>query len=266
VVVPGSHDRYGIGQGGAIMSLKPMSYSDPDNGATSETSMYWGGYGTDISGLTNYNHVITTSSNTTNTQSGGLSSDSSAYIPRQTAVNGTPTRSKSPYAPSPYVSSDYKSGGHNALYSTTASDSGSDRNVLADFGGTANTKIITDLATAQSNWKTDSSITNNYNAGYYPAACCCARYKTVGTKSGEWYLPAAGELGYIVPRLYDINATISALNTKYGVGVQLYANDFYWSSSECSNIRAYSVYTGNGLVGNYNKNKYNFYVRAFLRV
>jgi hypothetical protein len=266
VVIPGEHDVYGNGTCG-VMSLKPMSYSYPDNGATSETSMYWGGYGTDISSLTNYNKVITTSSNKTNTQSGGLSSSSTTYIPRQAAVNGTPTRSDSPYAPSPYVGSDYKSGGHNALYSTTASNSGSNRNVLADFGGIANTKIITDLATAQSNWKTDSSITNNSGAGYYPAACCCARYKTVGTKSGEWYLPAAGELGYIVPRLFDINATISALQTKYGssVGVQLFTRLNYWSSSEYSIYYAYYVCTDNGLV-RYNYKNNELCVRAFLRV
>jgi hypothetical protein len=266
VVIPGEHDVYGNGTCG-VMSLKPMSYSDPDNGATSETGMFWGGFGTDISVLTNYTKVITTSSNTTNTESGGLSSDSYAFIPKQNAVDGTPTRDKSPYAPSPYVGSDYKSGGPNALYSTTASDSGSNRNMLADFGGIANTKIITDLATAQSNWKTDSTITNNSGAGYYPAACCCARYKTVGTKSGEWYLPAAGELGYIVPRLYDINATISALNTKYGagVGVQLYALNLYWSSSEYDNFSAYYVSTSSGGVNGSHKND-SYCVRAFLRV
>jgi hypothetical protein len=139
--------------------------------------------------------------------------------------------------------------------------------MLADFGGIANTKIITDLATAQSNWKTDSTITNNSGAGYYPAACCCARYKTVGTKSGEWYLPAAGELGYIVPRLYDINATISALNTKYGagVGVQLYALNLYWSSSEYDNFSAYYVSTSSGGVNGSHKND-SYCVRAFLRV
>ena len=265
VVVPGSHDRYGIGQGCAIMSLKSMSYSDPDNGATSETKMYWGGYGTDISGLTNYNHVITTSSNTTNTESGGLSNADNAYLPRQGSVDGTPTRSNSPYAPSPYVGSDYKSGGSNALYSTTASDSGSDRNVLADFGGIANTATITSLSES---WKT-GSISNSYDtAGVYPAAQTCARYNTVGTKSGEWYLPAAGELGYIVPRLYDINATISALNTKYGsrVGVQLYTdNRYYWSSSEYSERYAYVVGTTYGYV--YRSSKaIECYVRAFRRI
>ena len=267
VVIPGEHNVYGNGTCG-VMSLKSMSYRDPDNGATSGTYMYWGGYGTDISSLTNYNKVITTSSNTTNTQSGGLSSNAYAYIPRQAAVDGTPSRSHSPYAPSPYVGSDYKSGGHNTLYSTTASNSGSNYNVLADFDGIINTKIITGLATAQSNWKTDSTITNNRGAGYYPAACCCARYKTVGTKSGEWYLPAAGELGYIIPRLFDINATISALQTKYGntVGVQLSTDyDYYWSSSECNNDDAYNVRTDDGYVG-YDGKDGDYYVRAFLRL
>ena len=278
VVVPGSHDRYGIGQGCAIMSLKPMSYSDPDNGATSETGMYWGYNSLDISVLTNYNKVITTSSNTTNTESGGLSSGSWACLPRQGSVDGTPTRSQSPYAPSPYIGSDYKSGGYNALYSTTASDGGGNYNVLADFGGIANTATITSLSES---WKT-GVISNSYDtAGVYPAAQTCARYNTVGTKSfkdctadeigngtGFWFLPTAGELSYIVPRLYDINDTISALNTKYGavVGVQLSTSDhYYWSSSEYDVSGAYGVSTGDG--GVYVGNKgYGAYVRAFLRV
>ena len=260
VVVPGSHERYGVGQGGAMMSLKPMSYDDPDNGATSETGMYWG-YRVDISGITNYNKVITTSSNTTNTQSGGLSSDSFAYIPRQAAIDGTPTRNNSPYAPSPYVGSDYKSGGFNALYSTTASDSGSNRNVLADFGGQINTVTIT---SSSDSWKT-GTISNSYTtAGVYPAAQTCARYKTVGTKSGEWYLPAAGELGYIMPRLYDINATISALQDKYGSGVGV-RGDYYWSSSEYTSTAAYYVGVGSGNVSINNKG-YNHHVRAFYRI
>lgn len=228
VVIPGGHNVYGNGTCG-VMSLKSMSYSDPDNGATSETIMCWGYDKLDISGLTNYNKVITTSSNTTNTVSGGLSSGSEAYIPRQAAVNGTPRRFLSPYAPSPYVGSDYKSGGHNALYSTTASNSGSNYNLLADFNGVGNTKIITKLSTSW-NYGTISNSCNT--AGVYPAAQTCARYKTVGTKSfrdcttaeinkgtGFWYLPTAGEFGYILPRLFDINATISALQTKYGSAV-----------------------------------------------
>jgi hypothetical protein len=262
VVVPGSHNRYGVGQGGAMMSLKPMSYSDPDNGATSETGMCWGYNNLDISGLTNYNKVVVTADASSNVHS-GLSSSYYAYIPRQAEVNGTPTRGSSPYAPSPYVGSDYKSGDANSSYVYIGD--GTKYNVLADFGGQINTATITSLSTS---WKT-GTISNSYNtAGVYPAAQTCARYKTVGTKSGEWYLPTAGELSYIVPRLYDINATISALNTKYGagVGVQLSTSDhYYWSSSEYDVSGAYGVSTGDGGVHVGNKG-YGAYVRAFLRV
>ena len=89
------------------------------------------------------------------------------------------------------------------------------------------------MATAE-NWKTLSSLTNSYDSGYYPAACCCARYHTRGTKAfkdctdselkagtGFWYMPSVGEFGYILPRLYDINDTINKLNAAYGIGVKL---------------------------------------------
>ena len=292
VVIPGEHGVLKSGDGKTnqcgVMSIVPMSYSSPETGATSETSMYWGYNSLDISsksdslgrydsisyGLRNYNNVITTSNNTSNTGT-ALSSSTYAHIPRQAAENGTPTRSSSPYAPSPYAGSDYKSGAYNTSYGTTSYDSGSNYNALADFGGIVNTKIITDLSTS---WKT-GSISNSYNtSGVYPAAQTCARYHTTGTKAfkdcttdelkngtGFWYLPAAGELGYIVPRLYDINATITKLNGAYGVGVLLGTNNLYWSSSEYSDNGAYGVYTGSGGV-NYGYKYNSRYVRAFLRL
>ena len=253
--------------------------------------MYWGGYGTDISGksdglgrgnsitngLLNYQKVITTP-DATSKEGTALSSSYYAYIPRQAAIGGTPTRNNSPYAPSPYNGDDYMSGGYNSSYGTTAYDAGeTSLNALADFKGIVNTKIITDLATSEL-WKTLPSITNNSGEGYYPAACCCARYHTIGTKAfkdctatelkkgtGFWYLPACGELGYIIPRLFDINNTISQLNTAYGVGVQLGTGNYFWSSSEYNNNYARYVGSSNGRVSYYIKDD-NYRVRAFLRL
>ena len=71
-------------------------------------------------------------------------------------------------------------GGFNNAYKNTtyASD-----NCLSDFNGVGNTKKIITLATSQSNWRTSSYIYNYDTSGYYPSACACARYKTVGTKA-----------------------------------------------------------------------------------
>lgn len=77
-----------------------------------------------------------------------------------------------------------KSGGYNEAYGTTEFDTEEPNlNALADFKGIINTKIITNLATGQSDWKTSDAIINSGETGYYPAACCCARFKTTGTKA-----------------------------------------------------------------------------------
>jgi hypothetical protein len=137
----------------------------------------------------------------------------------------------------------------------------------ADFNGKKNTDIITAMATAQSDWTTASAITNGSGSGYYPAACCCRRFHTTGTNAGDWYLPACGELGYIIPKLAVINRILSAINTAYGSGtaVALDTDRYYWSSAEYSAPNARHVSAISGNVNYYYKNDRAF-VRAFLAV
>jgi len=120
---------------------------------------------------------------------------------------------------------------------------------LSDYDGVGNTNIL------------------NASASTYIAAAACKKFKTSGTSAGDWYLPAAGELAYLPSIRYQVNDTISALNTKYGnVGVRLNTSNFYWSSSECDNYYVWNVSMSNGYVNLYNYNKTsNLYVRAFLR-
>ena len=215
VVVPGSHNIYGNDTCG-VMSLVKMSSSDPENGTvTQESRLWWGGVSKNITTMTNYNKVITTLDNTTNTISGGFTTEVRAYLPIQNYRTGLITRNNAPYAPSPYVNEDYQTGTLNPLYITSES---SNRNVLSDFDGFNNTQKMLNEITKQPNWRTDATINNtndNGVEGYYPSACCCWRYHTVGTNEGEWYLPALGELGYISPKIYDLKTTISNLKTKY---------------------------------------------------
>lgn len=269
VVVPGSHDVYGDGSCG-VMSLREMNYSTLDEGSVSYQYMYWGQYGTDISELTNHN-VVCHIGNNGNPQSTIQGTTGNAYLPSDKfdtvqCPHDTDAyyyyNDSDYYIPSPYLTS----GERNPLYYQTTSPSSSN-NAMSNFDGKNNSQVLWDRATAQSNWKIASTITNNPGSGYSPAACCCWRYHTEGTSQGDWYLPACGELGYIISPLNKINQAITNMRTAYGssVGVELDMSNYYWSSTECSSDDARRVNTNRGHVTNLNKN-YGSYVRAFLRV
>jgi hypothetical protein len=268
VVIPASHDVYDTGECG-VMSLKEMNYNSPDSGSTSYQNIYWGGHGDDIS-LPDLDQVPT--GNTSNGIPTGQTSY--AYLPSDKfsgtqCAHDTDSYYHSPSdtpIPSPYLTD----GSRNPGYYQTSSPSSSS-NALADFDGIGNSQVLWDSATSQSDWKTANSITNTYAPGYYPAACCCWRYHTEGTSQGDWYLPACGELGYIMPPFNKINDAIGKMRTAYGssVGVELKTDiNYYWSSTKYNSLYARRVGTHDGYVGHTNKNFYNFYnyVRAFLRV
>ena len=267
VVVPGTHDVYGDGSCGVI-SLKAMNCDTPSTGGTSEQSIeqsiYWGGSGTNISGLPDLDQVPTG-----NTSDGiPTGSDDQAYlpsdkfsIPRIRCAHDTDVYYdyfSSPYIPSPYLTD----GSRNPGYYQTSSPS-SELNALADFDGRDNTaKIITQRGTKDYNsWKPGRTTEADY-----PAASCCDMFHTEGTQQGDWYLPACGELGYILPPFNKINESINKILTAYGssVGVELDTRNSYWSSTEYSSNYARYVSTSYGSVG-YNYKRYA-YVRAFLRV
>lgn len=267
VVIPASHDVYGDGSCG-VMSLKEMNSNTPSTGSISYYSMCWGQYGTDISELTNYN-VVCHIGNNGSPQSTIQGTTDIALLPSDKfdtvqCPHDTDAYyyNNNYYIPSPYLTN----GDRNHLYYQTTSPS-SLNNAMYDFDGKSNSQVLWDRATAQSDWKTASSITNNSDSGYYPAACCCWRYHTGGTQQGDWYLPACGELGYIIPPFNKINDAINNILIAYGlsVGKKLNSSFNYWSSTESSNDSARSVYTLNGNIGTSDKNK-NYCVRAFLKV
>ena len=265
-VIPAEHDVYGTGQAG-IMSLVEMSYSTPDVGSSSYTGMMWGA--TSDTSLPNYNLVNYIGMGTvlndgvvqgTNDYA-DLPSDRFSTVIGLDGKSGYNKSSDSTYqAPSPYNAD----GSRNEAYYTSAY---SILNALSDFDGVGNTRVLTDLATAQSDWKTATTITNNYRAGYYPAACCCWRFHTAGTDQGQWYFPACGEFGYVVNRISAINETINKVLSIYSsvVIAEVDTTRYYISSTEYSYINARDLGPGFGSVNSGNKrNSYN--VRAFLRL
>lgn len=269
VVIPTSHNVYGDGTCG-ITSLVWMNCNTPDSGSTACEKMYFGNNSLDTD-LFNYTacNYIGTGSNLNNNKVQGTYK--SVFLPTDAYSSGGVlsldgvsmyynTTSTARQAPSPYN----LDGSRNESYYTTAY---STDNAFSDFKGYENSLILTSLAGAQSNWKTATKISNNYNGSYYPGACCCWRFHTQGTNQGDWYLPAMGELGYMFNRLFTLYKTIAKISEVYNVGVgQLYmTTDYYMSSTETSEARCFYLKLKEVEVTPPNKNLKTA-ARAFLRL
>lgn len=119
--------------------------------------------------------------------------------------------------------------------------------VVTDIDGKNKTEKILATVTAQSDWITATTITNKSAKGYAPAACCCARYHTLGTQAGDWYLGAAGEMSMIVVQKTQINAKLAQIATQYPNDcISSLGDNTYWSSTEYIGYTVYSVRTSNG--------------------
>ena len=60
------------------------------------------------------------------------------------------------------------------------------------YGGEEGTKILYKYLNqygCDRNWKS-GRLTNSYETGYCPPALAIWRFRTIGTKSGDWYLPS----------------------------------------------------------------------------
>lgn len=258
VVIPTSHDVYGTGEC-AIISLKAMSYSTPDKGGNSLIN--WGNNGYEIAALKNFNTV-----NTVDTSGILIGTSDYSYIPStkftsNISVDGVAGYYSTSYmGPSPYL----VDGSRNPVYSSTEK---SEFNALSDFDGVGNSRILWDKATKQTDWKTSKTITNNTTNGYLPAACCCWRYHTIGTEQGDWYLPAAGELGYMIARFKEIQSAFTKIGTIYDTDFVSLLNpsDNYWSSTQHSGSKARSVGTS-GCSASQGSRDSGYNVKAFSRI
>lgn len=142
-----------------------------------------------------------------------------------------------------HIASPYNSdGSRNAVYYQTTSPLTA-ANATADFDGVNNTSKI----------KSSIGGTEHNRAAQVVS--------TLGTEGDglNWYLPACGELAYIMPRFNQINEGLSKVGTQMGTSVG------FWSSSEYNSNNAWRVHTKGGNVANYGKN-YFANVLGFARV
>ena len=115
-------------------------------------------------------------------------------------------------------------------------------NCLADIDGKKNTDLY--LAKSESN---------------HPAALACRNFNP---GFGEWYLPAVGELAYLIPRWGAITDKLTELAAAGCRVAQLGADSFFWSSSASSPSDSWGVGMGSGDVDGRSRNG-NYYVLAF---
>ena len=266
VAVPASHGHY---EGGkcAIMSLNLMNCDTPQTGSNVRRMMCWGVNGVDIASLPNLDKVPYVGSNG-NVEADVIGQTNYAYLPSDysgfTAVtnpfdNGTNYyyNDYEKYIPSPYMND----GTFNPNYSLTTSPS-STSNCLADFDGYNNTKKILEVRGAKdySSWTPSPGTQADY-----PAASCCDMYSTVGIPQGNWYLPSAGELGYIVPRRQVLDDCLTKLKNAGLSQVSNLVSGYYWSSSEFNEDSSRSVNISTGEIIDY-REEYDNNVRAFALV
>ena len=241
VVVPSNHTSDGTAR---IMCITGVN-TDGTTASTEsiEQLMVWGPIRVDT-GLPNM-YKVPTWDNTIggaigNNDIGYLPSDSSGFTGATCACDSlTKYPGSTPYIPSPYL----EDGSQNPDYINTVEVP---NNSLSDFNGKYNTSVLVGLGTA------------------YTAANACNQYGTTALPAGSWYLPAMGELGYIMPRFNDIQ---SALQTVGGVQVNRNndGNFVYFSSTEYNEYGVWHVRISGGTVQGTNKNT-NRYVRAFASV
>lgn len=191
------------------MSTKYMSLVKPEQGSTDPVDMKWGDNTTDTS-LTNYG-------------------SSSFYLPSDYLNNGVKNNiDKGTYwftgiatdkqHVSPYISS-----------SVIANVNLAANDPCNDTDGRSNSLVIAGITTATHT--SGGTINNSSAVGNYPVNDAC-RYYNMGGRS--WYLPAMGELQFIVPRFKEINASFSKFSKSL-------TNKALWSSTEFSQSGAWRL-------------------------
>jgi hypothetical protein len=117
---------------------------------------------------------------------------------------------------------------------------------VTDIDGKDKTDKLLDNVSAQPNWLTDNTIKNS-DQGCAPAACCCARYHTLGTQAGDWYLGASGEMSMIAAKISLINTKLASINAVYpNNSFGSLIDNIHWTSTEANEYSVFLIQLGTG--------------------
>lgn len=225
---------FGANEPARWMSLKYMNYNTPDSGSLSGQLIYYGNYQNDITSITNIQIAYVNGSNN------GYLSDISTNAPQ---------------IPSLFDAND----DWNLSELGTVNDY-----AVTDIDGKVKTNKMLETATAQANWRTDSTITLDYRSNYAPSACCCWRYHPLGTEQGDWYLGSCGEISMMIAKKTNINTKLAAINAIYPNDcISSLAVQWYLTSTKYSTACPWMLSSYNGRVKR-NENE-SYYVLALLQ-
>ena len=276
VAVPG---RYTPDHTVRVMSLVNMSLATPSVGSAEkhaanddvddDINIRWGNNSQPVTGLTNLGTVNCVNP-TTGTQEGmattttdwmripsddGSWNSSAGYVDPISgyryyygANSGDNSYTNAPnrFGPYPLLAD----GSKNPLYFAQGM-------ATNDFDGRGNTNKILAFATSKSVTWSGTTLTNDTSEGHYPAAFACDRFSTTGLAANSWYLPAEGELAFIVAKYGAINVGLNDIVSGGGRAIRLGRDRDYghwcWSSSQTSSSNARHVNTDTGYVNNNGK-------------
>lgn len=292
VVIPTSHCENG--ENGIMMSLANMSLKTPEQGTLSNENdeagfIRWGNPNADLA-MPNYNLVpIVDPEDGTSTGLGGDGYMQTDFRGKVYDYDGAESEEEATcmyeydFSNGYYVRKDYmrdsvddewqldwdsSENGVTVVASPYLADGSKNPNfqvegtAFENINGMENQQVIMDACTQGA----EGVIANEYGVGHYPAARACSRFHTEGTNSGDWYLPSIGEIAYLWARITKIAHAISVLGNK-AVMFKYFPNyTWLWSSTECSQSRAWGLSTSGGYTNDTYKDyggSYNYRVRAF---
>lgn len=227
VVVPSTHSPYGRCH---ICAFKFPSVQTPEEGTTTQETVIYGGTGR----LANTNfpprdlNSLAYDGTLSNTTYKYLASDMYTHTDICLDPNAGYCANATTSNANMRLISVYDSDGvsRNPEINTSVSNQ---QLINTEMFGKDRTMQAAACCAAGSNisWTTASTITNSDATNNWPACEAALRYHTVGTKAWDWYIPAMGEVVYLVQRFKVINATLK----EYGLDIMGGSNVRYIGSS-----------------------------------